>query len=72
MNAPYVQQTAHSTKTYDHDDIDNDMRSDTVLALMAHVLGALGVACALVASITIMLQVPDAWLSWIDLYLWGV
>lgn len=64
---PYVR-----AKDYDHDDIENDMRSDTVLALMAHVLGALGAACALVASITIMLQVPDAWLSWIDLYLWGV
>lgn len=65
--APYIR-----AKDYDHDDVDYEFTSDSVLSVIANTLASIGVFCALMLAITVMLQVPDKWIAWLILAMWGV
>jgi len=59
-------------KSYDHDDVDTPFKSYYVLALIANILAAIGVFTALMFAIAILMHMPDSWLSWMVLSIWGV
>ena len=67
IHAPFVQY-----KDYDHDDVETDFCADRWLQVASNIMLSVIVFCWLTACIVITLQIPSAWLSWIDLYLWGV
>ena len=65
--APYVR-----AKDFDHEDVETEFRADRTLSLIANILASLGVFAALMCVIAVLMQMPDSWLSWLDMYIWGV
>ena len=59
-------------KLYDHEDIQTEFHADRALMWVANILASIGVFCALMLAIAVLMQVPDSWVSWLVLAIWGV
>ena len=59
-------------KDFDHEDVDTEFTADRTLTVIANILASLGVFALLMCAIAVTMQVPDGWLTWIILRVWGV
>lgn len=70
---PYVRVGDYDLiKHFDHEDITTEFRADKTLSLIANVLASFGVFTLLMCAIAVIAQVPESWLSWLVLSVWGV
>lgn len=67
QRAPYIRAT-----DFDHEDVDNEFKSDWALEVFSRVLGSLAVFLLLATAIVTMMQMPASWLTWVVLYIGGV
>lgn len=67
--APYVRATDID---HDHEDVDNEFKSDWALEIFSRVIGSLVVFVLLATAIVVMMKMPASWLTWIVLYIGGV
>lgn len=65
--APYIR-----AKDYDHEDVDAEFKAEETLGLLANVLASFAMFTLLMLSITLAMQFPESWFSWVVLVIGGV
>ena len=58
-------------KMYDHEDVETEFTADRTLSIIANILASIGVFALLMCAIAVVAQVPESWVSWLVLSVWG-
>lgn len=67
QHAPFLQ-----AKDFDHEDVATDFHADSTLSIIANTLASFGIFAAMMCAIAVVAQVPESWVSWLVLSVWGV